>query len=303
MLIHTAFDCDHVDQLFVFQFGNEFREIILFRLMLGTGSDSLERAARAVKEPRDALGVDTEIETWASDICCADRATIESVFPHLKEKAITNSPASSMDDLKLPTEPLVIDTYDCVIRVVDVLGMRADTLRGHGLDMLTLSLDCEWVYPGGKVALLQLAINDPVIGKQVWLIRTVKLGDVLPRQLKRFLLRRDIRFVGRQLGGDKSKLGRDFDIPELLEMADNWIELGALSAACYKVELGISGHSSLALLSSRILGKRLNKEQQSSDWNQDVLSAEQIQYAARSSSVYLVTPRSLCGVPAFLESA
>ena len=94
--------------------------------------------------------------------------------------------------------------------------------------------------PDDAAAVLQIAVNDCVLGQHVYVFHLSQLCQhspkrLQPRSLAQFLMRNDVIFCGRQLGGDRAALTRQFENLSALKTdgddnLPNWVGLGALAS-------------------------------------------------------------------------
>ena len=277
----------------------------MLRLSLGTGYNSMIAAFKDWIQLRIDLGQPLP-STITGDSCCKTRRMLCALFPHLARRFschptecpyrasqsgfVRVNEVATFEDLTYPCTPIIVDSKEALEHAVVTLGARADSCA-PGLCRLSLGLDAEWEYHPerhgdavvDKVSLLQLALDGE--NPCIYLIRLCRFPEYnqgfIPHCLSMFLQRRDIIFTGRQIGGDRRKLGRDFKIPSLVEESfTNWIELGKLASQCGKV---VSGAVGLKELCYHVLKKNLPKESgtRKSAWGTSGnLSKEQIHYAA-----------------------
>ena len=98
-------------------------------------------------------------------------------------------------------------------------------------------------------------------------------GSCLPPSLVRFLQNPEIRKIGRNVGGDLSRIQTGYHI-----VCKGALDLGAF---CSSRKCIPSGRISLSDISSLILGSRISKDERLSDWDcYELSSEEQVRYAA-----------------------
>ena len=126
--------------------------------------------------------------------------------------------------------------------------------------------NCGFVGKVGKVALIQLSYYNEA--KQIkTLVLRVQGFQKLPVNLQNIL--RFIPVVGRNVGGDLAKIGRDFAMSTLHDESTR-VELGKMAKDRAAVP---SGSVSLQELTKIVLEKRLDKSFQVSNWNEKNLNA------------------------------
>ncbi len=150
-----------------------------------------------------------------------------------------------------------------VIRNKDDLVTAVDRLAGHNL--LGFDTETRPAYTKGESylpSILQLASND----------------EVFIFQLKHLGLAKPLREILSDSAIIKAGVSLDFDIRELKKLspfkASGFRDLGDLAR-----KAGIMNHG-LRGLAAVFLGVRISKGAQTSNWAKDVLTPQQIQYAA-----------------------
>ena len=150
-----------------------------------------------------------------------------------------------------------------VIRNKDALVTAVDRLAGHNL--LGFDTETRPAYTKGESylpSILQLASND----------------EVFIFQLKHLGLAKPLREILSDSAIIKAGVSLDFDIRELKKLspfkAAGFRDLGDLAR-----KAGIMNHG-LRGLAAVFLGVRISKGAQTSNWAKDVLTPQQIQYAA-----------------------
>ena len=150
-----------------------------------------------------------------------------------------------------------------VIRNKDDLVTAVDRLAGHKL--LGFDTETRPAYTKGESylpSILQLASND----------------EVFIFQLKHLGLAKPLRQILADASIIKAGVSLDYDIRELKKLshfkAAGFMDLGNLAR-----KTGIKNHG-LRGLAAVFLGIRISKGAQTSNWSKDVLTRQQIQYAA-----------------------
>jgi len=197
-------------------------------------------------------------------------------------------------------QPLSLDPYphleeyqlpsNVKIVVANTLNQCSQYLDAHIIDCLdsatedriVIGLDCEWCYDqflgSGKVALCQIAREDIVIIIQLHLI-----GHI-PDSLKLILTSKRIIKVGRNVGGDVKRLQQSYPF---LGETNGTLELGKL---CREQGIVTNGTAGLDTLCAFALKRKLPKPTSirvGMDWENLILSEEQIRYAAKDAYVSL----------------
>jgi len=122
------------------------------------------------------------------------------------------------------------------------------------------------VYP---TALIQISALD-----QAWILRVSRMG--YPPELLELLTREDILKVGLGLNDDLRRLRADFQFEP-----GGFLDLQQYVAA-FRIE-----ETGLKKLSGIVLGHRISKAQQVSNWDADLLTEAQIRYAATDAWICL----------------
>ena len=122
------------------------------------------------------------------------------------------------------------------------------------------------VYP---TALIQISALD-----QAWIIRVSRMG--YPPELLELLTREDILKVGLGLNDDLRRLRADFQFEP-----GGFLDLQQYVAA-FRIE-----EKGLKKLSGIVLGRRISKAQQVSNWDADLLTKAQLRYAATDAWICL----------------
>ena len=122
------------------------------------------------------------------------------------------------------------------------------------------------VYP---TALIQISALD-----QAWIIRVSRMG--YPPELLELLTREDILKVGLGLNDDLRRLRADFQFEP-----GGFLDLQQYVAA-FRIE-----EKGLKKLSGIVLGRRISKAQQVSNWDADLLTQAQLRYAATDAWICL----------------
>jgi len=128
------------------------------------------------------------------------------------------------------------------------------------------------VYP---TSLIQISTLD-----QAWLLRVGRIG--YPAELLKLLTREDILKVGLGLNDDLRRMRADFQF-----------EPGGFLDLQQYVEAFRIEEKGLKKLSAIVLGHRISKSQQVSNWDADALTEAQIRYAATDAWICLMIYKRL----------
>jgi hypothetical protein len=169
-----------------------------------------------------------------------------------------------------------------------------------------IGLDAEWNVetdgrglPTGpsKIMTIQMAYRDGDNKMQVLIVRTGKWTH-LPERLTSLLCDDSMKIAGVNVSNDLNKIARDFDISGMKNVDQkSRINVFNLSTYARKRDVIQDGkQGSMVLLGERVLGIKVNKSQQISDWS-GKLSDEQINYAAEDAAISLELFEKLEGMP------
>lgn len=128
------------------------------------------------------------------------------------------------------------------------------------------------VYP---TSLIQISTLD-----QAWLLRVGRIG--YPKELIELFTREDILKVGLGLNDDLRRMRADFQF-----------EPGGFLDLQQYVEAFLIEEKGLKKLSGIVLGRRISKSQQVSNWDADKLTEAQIRYAATDAWICLMIYKGL----------
>jgi hypothetical protein len=272
---------------------NEVGEI---RLQFHVGTDGQDQMTPAIKQlllTMKAYGQDAP-ELFFTDNPQGDKHFFTETIPSLKstQLAFDSQTVSSHHEEKksaLTNYPTVANKLYDLVEGRDIINTKVNALRTMMLalpiDDRVLSLDCEWdvnkndrgiIIGSGRVALIQLAwwVNEH---PDVLLLRVQGLRS-LPKAVIELFKDTTFTFIGRCIGADLKKIGRDFELTSEMKDIES-VDIGVMARCRGKVK---SGCVSLQHLSECILGLELPKEQhvRMSKWSASKLNDEQISYAA-----------------------
>ncbi|KAL5021969.1 hypothetical protein ScPMuIL_001124 [Solemya velum] len=141
-----------------------------------------------------------------------------------------------------------------------------------------LGFDCEWVFDKKRrpVALVQISTQQGFC----LLVRTSKIAPNIPESFKKILADRSILKVGVASKDDGKKLQKDYGIV-VRGCVDLRHMLGRIRGIYNCSSVGLQG------LAAAVLGVNMAKESniRCGDWEADILSSEQIDYAAQDALV------------------
>lgn len=280
---------------------NEYGEIRLQYHVVTDGHDQLQQALAAFKKTAECYG-HPNIELIITDKPRQDKLFYHGVFPSLVEsERKMNEHIVELEETdhlyKINEDQLIClqsprDMQTVAIALKNELKTRSKKVMG---------LDCEWkvhtnvssgcVTDSGSIDTIQLAYVFEDDCEQVqtqhikcYILQVSRLRT-LPTAVVELLLDKDITFVGVQIGGDISKIAKDFKLNELKEKC-NSINLGKY---CRERNLIENGRFGLSQIAKSILQRTLEKDDsiRMSDWSLQTLSKPQQLYAAMDAIIGL----------------
>ncbi|KAG6891629.1 hypothetical protein C0992_001314 [Termitomyces sp. T32_za158] len=224
----------------------------------------------------------------------SDKTMLERIFTSLLDQVVPVQKYSHLPDFSLPPScvPQVLDSVSAInnaIRgILNDLPMPSELQSGGNL---VVGYDSEWnvdmsglghVVSRGPPAVVQIAYKDQVFILQIGEMLSRKS---LPQELCNFLKDSRVIKAGRLVNGDLNQLA-------IAAGEDPGTFQGGLDLASFAKQrlLITDARVSLAELTAVILGKCLAKnrtERVSSNWNDQELTTDQIQYAACDAYVSL----------------
>lgn len=179
------------------------------------------------------------------------------------QSEISKADVAGMELIQYEGPISIIDSTEAFEREIDQISEN----RILGFDTETRpSFKKGKVYP---TALIQLSVQN-----RVWLLRVSRLG--YPKRLLELLSDDNILKVGLGLNDDLRRLRSDFQF-----LPAGFLDLQQYVTA-YKIE-----EKGLKKLSGIVLGRRISKSQQVSNWDADQLTEAQLRYAATDAWICL----------------
>ena len=254
------------------------------------------------------------------------RDSVEAYGQKLPEAVFTDNVGADKDfltrELRLPAVPggaegwrpnnaadgllPLAETGDyAVLGSTKEINSRVDAMRDvMAATDKVVSLDAEWdvqadrrgrITGAGRVSLIQLAFFSPGRATPMVLLIHLRNMAVLPDALRRLFTDPTFTFVGRCVGADISRIGKDFSCAPIMKTVKT-IDLGTLARTRDVVQ---SGAMSLEKLCSTVLNQQLPKpvDVRQSTWSQAKLTTRQQQYAARDAAVGLLIYQKLHPLP------
>jgi len=176
-------------------------------------------------------------------------------------------------------EGLELIQYEGPIRVIDskeVFHREIEQIKQH--PVLGFDTETKPSFKKGKfnpTSLIQLATAD-----KAWIIRISRIG--YPKELLELLSREEVLKVGVGLTDDLRRLRTDFHFEPA-----GFLDLQQYAEAFRIDEKG------LKKLTAIVLGRRISKSQQVSNWDADQLTEAQLRYAATDAWICLEIYRTL----------
>jgi len=179
------------------------------------------------------------------------------------QSEISKEEVAELDLIKYEDPIILIDS-------IEVFEREIDHISAH--QVLGFDTETRPSFKKGKVyptALIQLSVQN-----RAWLLRVSRIG--YPKKLIELLSDEDILKVGLGLNDDLRRLQSDFQ----------FLPAGFLDLQQYVTAFKIA-EKGLKKLSAIVLGRRISKSQQVSNWETDHLSEAQMRYAATDAWICL----------------
>jgi len=152
---------------------------------------------------------------YSTDDCCHEKSMLEEVFSTLRDQRIdVGIETSNLDELTLPSYNRQSVYLRSTQQIRHAIGELQELVNEKKLKFV--GLDAEWVPGSPGVHTLQIATADG----RAFLIPIHQLKTI-PAQLKFFLEDDEVAKVGRQIGGDVSRLRHHHGI-----VVQNTVEIG-----------------------------------------------------------------------------
>ncbi|KAF5313428.1 hypothetical protein D9611_008540 [Ephemerocybe angulata] len=274
-----------VDHLPVFGallcFTNEKGEIRALNFVATKAHSQYELTLKGIRESLELYGHESIKIVYTDNV--TDRAFLESSFPSLRTGVVPVEKYSHLPLFSLPdgVQPLVRHDESAINVAMSTILAHAPVEEAEG--DLAIGFDCEWNVgvlgggPGverGEIAVIQIAFEN-----RVYVLQVSKMIEHrrLPEKLVMLLQNPRVRKVGRMVAGDLKQL------EDIVKPSSPFS--GDLDLAAYAKERNVVSNARISLsdLCAIVLGKMLRKnvsERFSMAWEQDILTDEQVQYAA-----------------------
>lgn len=260
----------------LFTVTNEYEEIVHQVLVPSKSLLYLKHSLEKMKEAYDLYGHEMPVAFFTDNVQ-SDKRFLEGIFDSLKviEKPPQQATGSSESRsfLTLPSDIEMRYVNRDIGRIVETMKSLSDKLeveRNAGKP-LVIGLDTEWNVDDDpqhdQVDLIQIAH-----GNTIDILHIDRSWNTLSEELVNLLVKSDITKVGRNVGGDFSRINKRFGI-----VCQMKLELGSF---CSQRQLVSNGLMSLSDISLCILGAPIDKGPQRSVWNIADLAANLQMYAA-----------------------
>ncbi|KAJ3280443.1 hypothetical protein HDU79_011705 [Rhizoclosmatium sp. JEL0117] len=264
---------------------NNRGELLMFQIQ-SSKSQTLTKPALASIEADRILCGHSPTELVSTDNVKQDRAMFEEAFPSLRVGIVSVEPPSlGNPQLKIPEFVSVryLQHESAINEAIEpLLSMANSGTKLH------VSLDAEWNYSHfqapGRLACIQIGFEETILILHIFHLKR------LPCSILALLKCENIVKIGRNIGGDISKICRDW-APELntkesmKELKKLCVELGSFCKnkgvlVTRNGRVGVDGSASLNDLSNAVLKFAISKDLRESNWEQSVLDSSQQTYCA-----------------------
>jgi hypothetical protein len=195
---------------------NEYEEIVQQLLLPSKSLTYLKHSLDKMREAYLDYGHDMPI-VFFTDNVKSDKTFLESVFESLKDDVKPvhvdemNGVEASVGDLKLPEN--VKTLYICrnfELMDNEIMNLLQEIRNDNSAseEETVVGFDCEWnaFSAVSKVDVIQICYKD-----SVFVLHVDRSWHTLPRSLLSLLENQSIKKVGRQVGGDLSRISRSFN--------------------------------------------------------------------------------------------
>ncbi|KAI7878129.1 uncharacterized protein EV154DRAFT_606504 [Mucor mucedo] len=260
---------------------NEYEEIVHQVLVPSKALSYLKHSFQKMSKAYTDYGHEMPIAFYTDNVK-GDQTFVEGIFESLKEGVkptsvdeMNSNGSNGCNYLQLPDAvevSYICRDFDLMESSVKYLHEEIESsVRING--EAAIGLDCEWDISHSqgvdicKVDVVQLAFK-----KKVYVLHIDRCWTSLPTSLVSILENESVKKVGRQVGGDLSRLSRGLNVS-----CRGKIELGSF---CSSRKIIPNGTLSLSGIALRVLGQGIKKDERESHWSSMALTSEQIAYAA-----------------------
>ncbi|KAL9536874.1 hypothetical protein MBANPS3_012294 [Mucor bainieri] len=285
---------------------NEYEEIVQQALVPSKSLSYLKHALEMMKDAYVDYGHEMPMAFFTDNVA-GDKAFLEAIFSSLKEglQPLQKEEVSfhrSTDEFVLPAD-VAID-YVCPANYDEIdekMEKLVSELNGQD-EQAAVGFDAEWVVnydrtqeenTTGTVDRSRFRVDTMQIAYKntVYVLHIDRARASLPKSLVELLENRQIKKVGRSVGGDLKRIAKGYDVK-----CKGELELGAFCSARKCIP---SGTISLSEISSIVLGARISKDERLSTWDCERLSDEQVKYAAVDAWAGLAIYDAVKSIPVF----
>lgn len=252
-----------------------------------------------------------------TDNITADKQFLEQTFPSLRQGIMPIEKHAHLSPFEIPSH-IVVQVKNTASAINDDARKISDSLSSEttSISQVVVGFDTEWNVEGsthggvvsrGATAVIQIAHENVIYIFQVLnpllfficLTETTKIGQLLatkrvPHHLLLLLANPNIIKVGSMVSGDLAYLE---SACQPCRPFSGGVNLGKLAKERHLVP---SAKCSLSDLCAAVLHKRLDKnvpERLSSQWESEILTKEQVDYAARDAYVSLILYHEILRTP------
>ncbi|KAL1523025.1 hypothetical protein AB1Y20_017987 [Prymnesium parvum] len=296
---------------------NEDGDIRVLHMAVTDGHDQLETVFDELAHTQAQYGLDP-IQVVSTDKPADERNFYERKFPAVRQLCdrinsssdgrLTDAEGTGKDGLKQIDEGRI--QFVRYVNNAAAINNSCDNLRDIVAALpesfQVIGLDGEWDTPKDarglpigqdRMALVQLAF--PIEAEENFRVGVVLCHVVgmkkLPARMWALLADSNFKFIGRQVGGDISKICRDFGAGRLKQ----YVQTEDLGTMARKRDIVQHGTATLDKIVANLFGVKLLKDPaiRLSKWSQQPLSDAQLRYAALDPYASLLAYFSLAALP------
>jgi len=296
---------------------NEDGDIRVLHMAVTDGHDQLETVFDELAHTQAQYGLDP-IQVVSTDKPADERNFYERKFPAVRQLCdrinsssdgrLTDAEGTGKDGLKQIDEGRI--QFVRYVNNAAAINNSCDNLRDIVAALpesfQVIGLDGEWDTPKDarglpigqdRMALVQLAF--PIEAEENFRVGVVLCHVVgmkkLPARMWALLADSNFKFIGRQVGGDISKMCRDFGAGRLKQ----YVQTEDLGTMASKSDIVQHGTATLDKIVANLFGVKLLKDPaiRLSKWSQQQLSDAQLRYAALDPYASLLAYFSLAALP------
>ena len=256
---------------------NEYGDVQVLAYVATKSHAQFESALLKMKASLEMYGHAQPV-IFYTDNPAADKQFLEQMFPSLKADVVPVEIYPMLKQLELPDE-IGVSPQSSASGIEEALAKITDDLNVEDeTSSIVVGFDAERnVGITKRVTTRPTAVIQIAYGKWVHIFQIAQFNGKLPLALKSFLQNPQILKAGRNVSQDLKRLQNECNSQTPFVGA---VELANLAKAQGVIS---DAHAGLAEICAAVLHARLNKPTDlrvSSNWDNDVLSSEQLQYAA-----------------------